>query len=222
MTHRLIAIFVVAIAITLPAAANDRGADTTRDIVKMHDAGVSDAMIYDYFASGAAVDLTSDDIAYLTRAGISDRLLRDLLDMSGGQRQSAARTTTAPFYSPYYGSSYDPYYGSYPYWFYSGLGHLHFAPGFGDHNYGHGYGHGGGHPLLPHLPSPFHPHGFTHSFGHAFRDVGRSAGHAFRHAGGGLTGSHGGGSNHSRAGSHRGGSHGGGSHGGGSHGGAHH
>jgi|GEM_PF-2681541 len=150
MNRRALLFAVILLAFAIPMSANDRAGAVVREVLAMHEANVSDAVIYEYFAGSDSFALGSDDVIDLTNAGISDGLIRDLLSLSNRRQSLAPRA--APAYYPSYGSYYAPYYGSsYPWWFYVGVG-------FSDHHFGH------------HFPPFYHDHHYYRHPGYGYGD----------------------------------------------------
>ena len=137
----LITIALLVALVALPASA--RHDDPLADIVRMHDAGVSEETILDWVsANQLALDLSASDVTALARAGFSDVFIRGLIDETGANRKAVreSRSPTALYYPPGYYNSY--YYDTsyYPSW-------LYFDFYGGHHSYGgHAYSghHSGG------------------------------------------------------------------------------
>lgn len=184
-----------------PAFAADRNAGSlARDVVRMWDADIGDATILAFVRQHAGeVSFTADEVLMFRDAGMSGRVIRDLLDAASGASNSrrAYRLDSPAYYPSYYPTAY-------PWWYY---GAPHFAihlgghPGghynqhyYGHDRLGHGYGHdsfagdsfsrahltgGGGHVARPHG-----------SRGHVSRSHGSGGQHGGAHSGG-HSGGHG-------------------------------
>lgn len=193
--------------LAIPALAADRTEDSaslTRDVVRMWDADIGGSTILAFVRQHAGtVTFTADDVLMFREAGMSERVIRDLLDAASDRSPSRrAYRYDSPYYPRYYPSSY-------PWWYYGGpYLDIHFGGHFGGHynrhHYGHGYGHGGlGHGSVGgHSFSRVHSSGGSHFFsrGHSsgghrssgsHSSGGHSGGHRGGHSGGGHSGGHG-------------------------------
>lgn len=149
MKSRFLAVAAVTLFVSLPAWAAD-GKSVLDDIVRMHRAGVTESTILEWVAGNELeVNLSADDVVDLSKEGLTDSFIRELINLSPEPSGATAPPPVALYYPPsYYGSAYyDPWY--YPSRFYVNVGH---GAGYG---HGYGYGRGGGHRAFP-PPTPHH------------------------------------------------------------------
>lgn len=116
------------------------GGLTTEEIVRMSKSGISDSVLVEKIRSdGVAARPTADQIASLKQDGLSDEVVKAMINAP--VRETSVQVTDYPnlYYYPYaypYPYPYYGYYGYYgPYWY----GHGHY-PYYGHPYWGH-YGH---------------------------------------------------------------------------------
>lgn len=139
------ALLVLAMAAT--AAAQQI---TKEDVIKLHRAGCGDDLILTYIgAKGAQLDLSADDVAALKEAGVSDRVVGEILKGVRPPPREPAPPVVVPRPAPVvvyepppviiyqdpwpYASHYPRYYDHHPYY------HPHFSFGFGHHGHHSGF-----------------------------------------------------------------------------------
>ena len=206
MKRHVVLLCTLILLTAIPALAEDRTdaqATLARDVVRMWDADIGGATILAFVRQHAGnVTFTADDVLMFREAGMSERVIRDLLDATSGVSPSrrAYRYDSPAYYPRYYPSAY-------PWWYYGGpYLDIHVGGHFGGHYNQHhyGFGHGGlGHGFVGgHSFSRVHSTGGGHFFsrGHSsgghgssrsHSSGGHSGGHRGGHSGGGHSGGHG-------------------------------
>jgi len=203
---------IVAFAAVLALAAN---AHSSHQVVRLDDVillaqeGLSDETILSFLdAREIGFALGPEEMVTLRDAGVSEEVIRYLVNRIAGGRPAPRRAYVAPpplaygsfGYSPYgYGAAYIGV-STFPHWWYDHhhahvghhvLGQHHFSP-HGGHLAVHGFGHDGhAVPLAGHsgghdAPGGFGAHGLGHSGGHegaGHLTVGHGLDHGVSHGG---------------------------------------
>jgi len=171
---------IVAFAAVLALAANAQSAHQVvrlDDVILLAQEGLSDETIL-AFLDNREVDfaLGPQEIVTLQDAGVSEEVIRYLIDRTTGGYSAPRSAYVAPSPLPYYSSGYAPYgYGAgylgasiFPHWWYD---HHHGHVDFGHHAFGD-------HHLSPHGQTMGHVgvHGFGHD-AHAVPRGGHFSGH---------------------------------------------
>ncbi|MCH8890281.1 MAG: hypothetical protein IH827_04265 [Myxococcales bacterium] len=229
--RRTIVGILFSLVLATPAAAAHLPEVSLEDLTLLARSDISDETILVFLdPREIGFELDADAIARLREQGVSDEVIRYLLERTDARSERDDRVVYVSagaypprYYAPYYGYGVFPYFGAAILWHWTHGYHWVDHHLVGGHHLGVSVGHSASHGARHHA-SAGHLVGGHRSRGHSsgrHAAVSHLGSHGASHAGVGHSGRGHGGGGHS-GGGHGGGGHGGGGHGGGGHGGGGH